>query len=29
MTDDPTAAPPPLDRIQQNLLAAGERRLLN
>ncbi len=28
-TDNPAAAPAPLDRIQQNVLAAGERRLLN
>ena len=29
MTEVQSPAPPPLDRIQQNLLAAGERRLLN
>ncbi|MEQ1496037.1 MAG: CDP-alcohol phosphatidyltransferase family protein [Novosphingobium sp.] len=27
--DNPTGTPAPLDRIQQNVLAAGERRLLN
>ena len=29
MTEVQSPTPPPLDRIQQNLLAAGERRLLN
>lgn len=29
MTTDSSTPPPPLDRIQQNMLAASERRLLN